>query len=333
MSMAFSGTMQGAFVSTGVPYLVVLRSGFSWIKTYNITQEYANTAGAMVEGYFDPISMTNGQGTQYTRGGGGALSVSQIAANAGFFVYDSSIQTVGPNVAITAITTGTPPVVDTANTAGLVANSTIVRIYQTTNATQLEGIDFTVGAVTPNTSFQLLYGPTIALAGTNGSYSIIPYDPFYYPRNRIITAITAQANTGYAQVVTSVTGGFVVGQKVTFTIPQVDATHYGITQLNGQTGTVIAVDLATNTFTVNINITGYGTFAFPINASPAFTPAQITPAGSDTAVIYANNVAPTGPAYVDTAQTGVLLMSGANSPAGVNLDQILWVAGTSWNTF
>lgn len=336
MSMNFSGTMQGAFISTGAPYLITLRSGFSWMWVKNLTQIAAAAANQGIEFYFDPIAMANGSGIEYsaiTTAATGAMKASIMAANTGFFVYDSSIQSIGAMLPITSIDNSAIPVVSSTNTTGLLANSTMVKIYNTAGALQFAGMDFTVGAVVADTSFQLLYAPQIVAAAGPGSYAIVPYNPIYYPQTRYITAITAQAGTGYAVVTTSIPHGFVVGQKIAFSIPSVTSTAFGMTQLDQQVGTVLSINTAvgTNTFVVNINVSGYSAFAFPLTTAPDFTPALAIPAGIDTAVVYASNVSPTAPAYVDQAQTGVLLMNGVNSPAGQTGDQIIWVAGTSWN--
>src|SRR5205814_5730345 len=98
------------------------------------------------------------------------------------------------------------PLVITNDTTG-VRTGTIIRIYRTVGADQLQGIDFTAGTVVANTSIQLAYMTQIVSANPGaGSYAIVPFNPIFYPRDRIISNITQAAQ---AVVTTTVTHGFI----------------------------------------------------------------------------------------------------------------------------
>ncbi len=333
MSVVFTGTFSGTFTSTGNAQFIPLPSGvdYMWIK--NQTVSNASGAGSVAEAYWQ-LGMPQGQGTQYIKESTiGALVPGQFAANTGFFLQNTTNTTPGALVALTGITNGTPPVVNTASTAGLITGS-IVRIYSTVGAQQFGGMDFTVNNVVSNTSFDLAYGPTIANANPGaGNYAIIPFNPYFYPNLRYITNIS-QAQQ--AIVTLSVAHTLQVGQKIRFTVPYVTASRYGMTQLNGLEATIVAVGQAdangyTNTITVDTNTTSFTAFSFPITTDPDFTPAFITPFGENTAQALTSMTNILADAIMNTGQIGMLLMGGAAGPAGVSGNTIYWVAGKSFN--
>ena len=333
MSVVFSGTNQGRFTSNGSAQIIQLRSDLDWMWVKNQTVSYAAGAGTGAEFYWQR-GMTQGRGTIYTKTAvTNALAVAQIAANAGFYLVDSSVNIPGPSLALTGITNGNPPVVNTANTASL-NNGDIVRIFSTVGALQLAGLDFTIGALNAGVSFTLAFMAQIANANPGaGTFRRIPYNPLYYPRNRYITKISQAAQ---AIVTLSVTHGYTVGQVVRFIVPTVTAARYGMTELNGLQGTIVAVgqadaDGVTNTITVDIDTTGFTAFSFPVTADPGFTPAQTVPMGENTAEALQLNANILGDATVNTGFIGIQLQAGTGSPAGVNNDVIYWVAGKSFS--
>jgi hypothetical protein len=327
MSVVFTGTNQGRFTSDGNAVTLALPSGVDWLWIKNITVSYAAGAGAGAEFYWQ-LGMTQGRGTIYTKTAvTNALAVSQIAANAGFYLVDTSVNIPGPSLSLTGITNGNPPVVNTANTASL-SNGDIVRIFSTVGALQLAGLDFTIDNISAGVSFELIYMAQIASANPGaGTFRRIPYEPLFYPRNRYITKITQASQ---AVVTLSVTHGFTVGQVVRFIVPTVTSTTYGMTELNGLQATIVAVDLVNNTITVDIDTTGFSAFAFPLTTAPGFTPAQVVPMGENTAKALELGANILGDATENQGFFGIKLVAGANSPAGVANDVIYWVAGKSF---
>lgn len=334
MSVVFSGTWSGSFTSTGLNTFIPLPAGVDWMRVTNETVSAA--AGAGTGASFEwRLGMAQGRGLVYNKTAAtDAIAVQQIAAGLGFFLQDTSITAPGASVALTGITNANPPLVNTGSTAGLVANSSIVRIYSTVGALQLGGLDFTVGAIVANTSFTLRYMQAIANANPGaGSYRIIPFNPYFYPSTRIITKISQAAQ---AIVTLSVDHSYVVGQKITFKVPTVTAVAYGMTALDGVTATIVAIGAAdadgiTNTITVDINTTAMTAFAFPLTAAPGFTPAMVIPAGENTAQALSSGTNILSDATVNTAQSGMLLMGAATGPAGVVGNVISWIAGKSFN--
>lgn len=330
MSVVFTGTMQGRFTSTGVAKVLQIRQDLDWMWVKNETVSYAAGAGTGAEFYWQR-GMAQGRGTIYTKTAvTNALAVGQIAANSGFYLVDSSVNIPGASVALTGITNGATPVVNTGNTAGLNAGD-VVRIYNTVGALQLGGLDFTIDTIVANTSFELAYMAQIANANPGaGTFRKIPYNPLYYPPVRIITAITQATQ---AVVTLSVTHEYKVGQKILFTIPTVTSTTYGMTELDGVEATIVAIDTTANTITVDVDTSGFTAFAFPLTASYAqgFTPAQVSPVGQNTAVSRANNVGELSGASRNIGYIGIQLQAGTGSPAGVTNDVIYWVAGKSFS--
>lgn len=358
MSVVFTGTNQGRFTSTGAAQTIQLRSDLDWMWVYNQTVQYADGAGTGAEFYWQR-GMAQGQGTIYTKTTAtNALAVAQIAATAGFYLVDSSVNIPGASTALTGITGNagafTSPQVLTGNTNGLPVTAVVgadnpagvVRIFNTVGAQQLGGMDFTVANVVSNTSFDLINMPAIATA-TTGTYRVIPFDPLYYPTVRLITKIVvATAGTAaagnpamqanQALVTLSVTHGYTVGQELRFVVPTVTAAAYGMTQLDGLQGTIIAVgdtdaDGSVNTVRISIDVSGFTAFALPLTADPRSTFAQVVPIGENTAQALSSNVNILGDSTTNTGYIGIQLQAGTGSPAGVAGNVIYWVAGKSFS--
>jgi hypothetical protein len=317
MSVIFTGTNQGKFTSTGASQTLNIRSGVDWIKVLNYTD---NTQ------YFWQVGMAAGVGKITAANG----TTASLGAGLGFYPIDTSLNVPGASVVLTAISAAAIPVVSTGNTGGL-ANGDIVRLYNVTNGVQLNSIDFTIGAVNANVSFTLAYMSQIVAANA-GTFRRIPYNPIFYPRNRYIVSISQAVE---AVVVLTVTHGYKVGQVVSFVVPSVggSAASYGMTEINGLQGTILAIDTATNSITVDIDTTAFTAFAFPTTAQAAagFTQAQVVPVGMNTAEGLDSGVDILSDATINTGLIGIQLVGGANSPAGAVNDVIYWTSGNSFS--
>lgn len=322
---------QGYFTSDGSNKILDLRSGIDWMKVYNYTQAATQQAtGRGVEFYWQR-GMAAGTGLEWKKTNStDALNLVTLSSG-GFTLIDSSNQALGAlnngSTGISAVSNASIPVATVGSTAGMAAGS-IVRIFNTTGAQQLGGFDFTVGYNTfSSTTFSLDYMSQI-VAGTSGSFRVIPFDPIYYPRRRYITKVTKASS---AVVTLSVTHGYKVGQKVRFVVPAA----YGMVELDGLQGTITAIDTTTttgNTITVDIDSSAFTTFAWPLTAAVPFTAAEVVPLGEDTAQALSSATDILSDATVNTAYIGMLLAAGAQSPAGSSSDVIYWVAGKSFNT-
>lgn len=317
MSVIFTGTNQGKFTSTGASQTLNIRSGVDWIKVLNYTD---NTQ------YFWQVGMAAGVGKITAANG----TTASLGAGLGFYPIDTSLNVPGASVVLTAISAAAIPVVSTGNTGGL-ANGDIVRLYNVTGGVQLNSIDFTIGAINANVSFTLAYMSQIVAANA-GTFRRIPYNPIFYPRNRYIVSISQAVE---AVVVLTVTHGYKVGQVVSFVVPSVggSAASYGMTEINGLQGTILAIDTTTNSITVDIDTTAFTAFAFPTTAQAAagFTQAQVVPVGMNTAEGLDSGVDILSDATINTGLIGIQLVGGANSPAGAVNDVIYWTSGNSFS--
>ena len=337
MSVLFSGSFSGTFVADGLDKFIALPSGVDFMKVENETVSYAAGAGTGAE-FFWRRGMADGRGTIYTKTAvTGALAVSQIAAGAGFYLINTTINVPGASRVVTSINGANPPVVTAANTTGLVDGSTIVRIFNVAGGLQLGGIDFTVGVVNAGADFELKYMAPIVAAAGPGTYRIIPFNPYFYPSTRYITKIISNPLDATETIVTlSVTHSYTVGQVVRLKIPRVTALAFGMTELNDVQATIVAIgdpdaDATTNTITIDVDSSGFTAFAWPLTADPLFTPAQVIPMGENTAKALSLGANILGDATENQAQFGMLLKAGTLSPAGAVDNVISWQAFKSFN--
>lgn len=323
--MAYNTVLQqGRFTSDGTDKTIAIRSDVDWMYVYNLTQALVqNDVG--VQYYWQrgfETDLSDG-GLRYFKSGG-ADTLNLLAESDLFVLVDSSGLPVGNAVATVSSTNAAQPVVSTGDTTGLVTGS-IVRLASMAGAENIMSMDFEIDTVVTNTSFRMRWALANAPGGVGGAgtYRIIKFDPIYYPRRRfIVEVLTGNPTT----IRTSVAHGFTVGQEIRFQIPSV----FAMTQLNGLSGTITAVDTVNNTFSVNINSTAFTTFAFPTITTP-FTYAQAIPFGEDTGIALANNVNILADATENLAILGMKLLGGADKPGGANTDVMYWVAGKSFS--
>ncbi len=324
-----TSTIQGSFVSTGLPITLQMPAGFDWIRVYNYTQAGTSDSANGVEYYWQD-AMAQGSGLVYSLNGSGLLGANTMSSG-GFSYIDTSGNPVGAlNTTVSAVSNASTPVVSASSTLGL-ANGSVVRMFNVAGAQQLGGIDFTIGSIDTNSHFTLAYMSQI-VAGTTGSFRPIAFDPYFYPTHRYISAIT-QASS--AVVTMTVTHGYTVGQEVRLVVPAA----YGMVEANGLQGQISAINTSTNTITLNIDSSGFTAFAFPLSAAVPFSPAMVIPIGEGTDSTIANpNLL--DDATVNTAFIGVtlgvattLLPSGTGvGPAGTEGDVVYWQAGTVFST-
>lgn len=248
-------------------------------------------------------------------------AVDDLILTGGFTLYDPSGQSVGAlpviglAVATTASTNATRPVVSTANTAGVSIGS-IVRLNSTAQ-TDVNGVDFVVGAVTANTSFTLLTASNpLATApgaiGGAGFYRLINYNALFYPRRRYVVNVTQAAQP---TVGTSVPHGMTPGQEIRFSIPTLSSGATGMTQLDGLAATILTV-VDDYTFTINIDTSAFTAFVWPTIAQQPSGFPQMVPFGEDTAAslsIVAAQVPSIGGVQINGTQSGILADSTVNT--------------------
>lgn len=295
---------QGSFVvpSTIVNQVIAIPSAADWVNVYNYTQSGIAGTASTYNGikYYWQRGMTPGQAiVEFYASNASTVVSKDTLATGGFTIYDPSAQQAGSQallgnpVAVTAVTNATRPVVSTASTAGLSVGS-VVRLSGTAQ-TDVNGIDFVVGAVVANTSFTLLTAANpLATApgaiGGAGFYRIVTYPPLFYPARKTVVNVTQSATA--ALVSTSIEHSFTVGQAVRFNIPAVS----GMTQLN-TTGanqymysTVTTVPSA-YTFTIDTNTASFTAFTWPTIAQQPSSFPTVEPIGENSAFALNSNTA------------------------------------------
>lgn len=348
---------QGTFVTpaTIVNQYIQIPSGadFMWVRNY--TQSAVNGAAAPkgVE-YYWQRGMAAGTGIVKYYTNGSAVFNGDTLVSGGFTLFDASADPVGNPVATTASTNAVRPVVTTGSTAGI-AVGTVVRMSNTAQ-TDVNGVDFVVGAVTLNTNFTLLTAsnPLANVPGAIGGagfYRIIATNPLFYPRRRVIVNITQAVN---AQVSTSIAHGLTPGQQVRFSIPALQPAPVGMIQLDGVQATILTVVDDYN-FTINVDTTAFALFVFPAIAQQPSSYPLVIPFGEDTAtslITVAAQVPTIAGIQINNTNTGILADSTVNTgflgmilgtgglgvlngvattgPAGsVAADRMYWVVGKS----
>ncbi len=324
---------QGRFTqpSTAVNQTIVLRSDVDWMRVYNITIAAASQTTAVGVEYYWQRGFPAGAMWEYKKSNSAnAANMSSYATSGGFTLVDSSANPNGvlnnSSTQISAVSNAAIPVATVGSTTGMAAGN-IVRVYNVASALQLGGMDFTVGYNTFGaTTFSLDYMSQI-VSGTTGDFRVLNYNPLFYPRRRYITKITKAAS---AVVTLSVTHGYTVGQVVRMVVPAA----YGMVEMDGLQATITAINTTTtsgNTITLDIDSSAFTTFAFPLSAIYPFTKAEVVPMGEDTAEALASSLDILSDATLNTGYIGMVLASGANSPAGAASDTVYWVAGKSFS--
>lgn len=314
---------QGRFTSDGGQKTLSIRSDLDWMYVYNYTN--ASAQGDDSVQFYWQRGMAAGTGLRYFKdGASNNLNMLNMGSD-GFTLIDTSSNPLGNAVAVSGVSNATQPLVTTGNT-GTMGVGSIVRLSQVSELPNLMGIDFEIGAITPNTNFTVAYvlANVPGAVGTTGFYRHVKYDPLYYPRRRYIVNVTQAAQ---AVVTFSVTHGYTVGQELRF---HVDPSNDMI-ELDGLKGTVLAINTTNNTVTVDIDSSAFTAFAFQIPADSPFSPAHAVPIGMDTAEALDASVDILSDATRNTALIGVVLGAGGDAPGGGNNDVMYWVCGKSYN--
>lgn len=335
--MDLTVTQQGRFTGTGSAIILPLRGGVDWMRVYNYTQSnFASGAGtgtnAKQFAWFSGMAQGDGFVSINNAGATADLLTTSSALNAGGFTYlDSSLQIPGPVVAVSAGTNATPPVLTVVSTSGL-STGNIIRLTSSATASNAAGFDYSIEVLSPTTfSLRNMIAPGSVFGAS--SYRLIAFDPIFYPRNRVICNMTAASQ---CSIRTTVDHGYLVGDQIRLSIP---AGYGNYSSLNGVQAVVTSVTNASPgvgaSFTINVDTTGFGTFAIPSVAATPYTPAQVQAIG-----YYTDSTVTTNPAFPTTnpnnvfdavqnrAFIGMQLAAGAQSPGGQAGDVIYWQAGT-----
>lgn len=327
--MAFTIVTQGSFTSTGVGVKIPLPSSVDYFKVQNLTQlatTQATGRGVMFEWYGNGLVAADNAIEWKKTNSTDALNM--VLATSGGFTYVTTSPQVEAQAAnaITGITAASPAVVTQTNTY---SEGDIVRIYNTTGMLQIAGMDFQISSVS-GAGYTLLglRGAGFAAAATAGNTRRISKNAAVDPEFLYVTEIT-KATSAVVRTSVDPTNYYVVGMKLRFSVPS----SYGMTEINGLTGTITALSSANYTMTVDIDSSAFTTFAFQAStASPTGRLfATVAPAGAKTSYDPVTLVQ-TGyefnkqPFHSGQFTPYMYLASGAQSPAGSTSDVIVWQA-------
>lgn len=268
----------GTLTSTGSTQWIDLPCDIDEFILYNKTNLAAGSG--IIETRWNN-TMADATAQTLTLSGG---TITNAIITSGGFTYQDASESLGSANAITAVTAANPAVASATTTPQV---GDIVRVYNTTAMLQIAGLDLSVTAVSAGSTltFGYLDASGFAAAATAGYYRKLPFDLSSYPRKRYITKIT-QASS--AVITLSVTHGYSVGEKVTiYNRSDRGAYRFGMSQIDGQTGTITAVSTTNNTITVDIDSSSYDAFAYPTSAvaSAGVTFPHIVPAGESGTVV------------------------------------------------
>jgi hypothetical protein len=300
MSTPIHAILTGTFTSAGTARFISLPSGYDSFELINITDigsAAANTNVMRAKGY-SSLPAGSAYLSLKTNGAASVAIETMTLTNGLTFYADTGNVANGAPVAVTSVTQAAGAVVSSASAAAV---GDIVRVYGVTAMQQISGIDFTVTAVNPGVTQTLGYLNSAAFvaAGTAGFIRILGPLGRFYPRTRTITGITA-ANP--AVITMSVAHGYIVGEKVRIVVPA----EYGMTQINGLSATITAINTGTNTITTDIDASTFTAFAYPTSAIAAagVSQALVVPLGEAASGAYANLL---DDAMTNQSFTGVLI--------------------------
>ena len=201
------------------------------------------------------------------------------------WVYDTTNPPVFAGLANTTITGNAGTFIVTMANTGTIAIGDYVRLVSPTGELQIGGYAFQVTAVSNNANITLGYmasavsaGGLAVFAANASAGTVYKYIPSrFYPRKRFIAMITKAAQ---AVVYFTTKNDFTPGEIVSFRVP----TEYGMKEINNKQVRVLSVtnSATVSSITIDLDTTGYTTFAFPTSAIAAagVTPAMCFPSSS-----------------------------------------------------
>ena len=326
--MAFTIIDQGSFVSDGAGKKINLPSSADYFKVMNLTQlatQQATGRGVMFEWYKDLVA--DDKAIEWKKTNSTDAMNLVLAASGGFtYVESSPVVEAQAAAAITGITQANGAVVSQVNSY---SEGDFVRIYGVTGMLQISGMIFQISSVSgAGYTLNGLDSSGFAAPATAGYTRRISKAFAVEPQYLYITAISQAAQ---AVVTFSIDPSFyyAVGMKLYFSVPS----SFGMVEMQGKTGTIVAVDSANYQVTVDINSSAFSAFAFPASsASPtARLWAVAAPAGAQTS-FDPNTLVQTGYDFsLQPFRSGqfvpyMYMAAGAQSPAGSANDVIVWQA-------
>lgn len=270
---------KGYFISDGNPRIIDFPGDVTNYFQMNWTQwNSTETPGVLKRAWFHD-SMPNDSYLGVKNTDGAATDESIRAIINGFSRIDFRNPPTYTATAVTAITQASPAQVTSA-AHGLQVNDLVI-LTNITGMQQLSSLPFEVLAVIDANNFTISIDTSgFAAPGTGGTVVKIFDDQFYRPQRRFITGVTQGIQTIIHHSI-HIPGEEYVGEKYRFIVPP----QFGMTELNGRIGEIVAINDAANTITVDIDSTGFTAFTWPASAAVPFTFAHYIPVGEISSVL------------------------------------------------
>lgn len=232
--------------------------------------------------WFWERSMSTGtaKGLLQSSNGSAPAVTTKVLTSGGITCFDTANPPSFAALATTAITGIAGTFIVTMADTGSIAVGDYVRLYSTTGELQIAGYTFQVTAVTANTSITLGYmassGITFAADATAGQ--VLKFIPNrMYPRYKYIANITKASQ---AVVYFTAKNDFTAGEIVSFRV----SSDFGMDEINNKQARVLSVtnSATVSSITIDLDTSGYTTFAFPTSAAAAagVSPAVCVPSSS-----------------------------------------------------
>lgn len=334
--MSFTQLLQGSFTSDGTAKKILLPSSCDYFKVVNYKQIGLNPnpgVGVMFE-WFNGVTAADSAIEWFKTNSTNAMNADIITSGGFTYVTTSPVTEAQAPNAITGITAANPAVVTQTNTY---SEGDFIRLYSTTGMKQIGGMIFQISSVS-GSGYTLAGLPAtsangFAAAGTAGYTRRISKLAAVDPQFLYVTNIS-QASQAVVSLSFDPASYLAVGMKLYFSVPS----SFGMTQINGLTGKIVAINAVSATanigaynVTVDIDSSAFAAFAFPASSlSPTATLfATVAPAGASTqynpsTMTYTGYNFSLQPFRTGEATPYMYLAAGANSPAGVAGDTIVW---------
>lgn len=283
--MPFTIIDGGSFVSTGAGQKIPLPASCDYFKLENVSAMAATPTGCVAgEWYgskFGSGASSANDGIRWRKSGSHAILIdtfgTSTATNGFTYVSTAPVIEAQSASAITNITAASPAVVTHTNTY---SDGDILQFYNTTGMRQISGMNFQISSAS-GSGYTLigLRAVGFAAASTAGFTRRISKYAAVDPQFLFVTEIT-KATQAVVRTSVDPTNYYVVGMKVRMSVPY----SMGMTQMDGLTGKIVSISSANYTMTLDIDSSGFNTFAFP--ADGVFLTSQVfatlAPAGVST---------------------------------------------------
>jgi hypothetical protein len=273
----YSRMAKGNFTATGTTAIVNLPFQPDYVELWNYTNIKTAATHSTTRAWWDAklVDGSNNPTMIELYSGSSTSLVFDTIASSGISTFSAGLSLqYGPSQQIVSATAANPAVF-TVTGHGYQVGDTVVfnGLYQsaTTGMAQMNGIPFTISAVTTNT-FTVKWNATgsnyTALSGSPASATVrkVLYPFLYLPEDNVVSAVTTGTTT---TIVTTMYHNFEVGQEIAFRIPS----SWGTTQLNSLPNVLIP---GSPIYGYVTSVTDNWTFVCSINSSSftAFNPNQ-----------------------------------------------------------